>query len=226
MLEDETEQAVRATMLLEGAGHKVHVFSRGKALLRDLRSETYEVILLDWGIPDVSGFDVLKAIRMQLSLRTPVIFLTHRDSESDVVEALQAGADDFLVKPPRERELLARVHAAGRRLHAGTPALRTLKVGPFTLDLVAGTIERERLRFELTRREFEVAAVLFSNVGRVLSRGHIMEAVWGDDAGATTRTVDVHVSRVRKTLGLSSAIGVSLKAVYGYGYRLESTSNP
>jgi two-component system, OmpR family, response regulator RegX3 len=222
MLEDETEQAIRATSLLEGAGHKVHVFSRGKALLRDLRTETYEVILLDWGIPDISGIEILKAIRTQLSLRTPVIFLTHREAESDVVEALEAGADDFLIKPARERELLARVQAAGRRLHLGPPAQRTLKVGPFTIDLVARTIERDGSRFELTRREFEVAALLFSNVGRVLSRGHIMEAVWGEDAGATTRTVDMHVSRVRKTLGLSSAIGVSMKAVYGYGYRLEA----
>lgn len=226
MLEDETEQAARATMLLEAAGHKVHVFGRGKALLRDLRSETYEVILLDWGIPDLSGFEVLKTIRMQLSLRTPVIFLTHRDSESDVVEALQAGADDFLIKPARERELLARVSAAGRRLHAGALTFGSLTVGPFVLDLGARMIERDGSRFELTRREFDVAALLFNNVGRVLSRGHIMEAVWGEDASATTRTVDMHVSRVRRSLGLSTAIGVSLKAVYGYGYRLELGSNP
>lgn len=100
MLEDESDHADRAAALLRGAGHQVHIFSRGRALLRDLRSETYELIILDWEIPDVLGYDVLRTIRGMMALRTPVLFLTHRDAEDDVVAALEAGADDFLIKPP------------------------------------------------------------------------------------------------------------------------------
>jgi two-component system, OmpR family, response regulator RegX3 len=224
MLEDEAEHADRTAALLRGAGHQVHVFNRARAMLRELRNETFELVMLDWEIPDVSGYEVLRTIRGALQLRTPVLFLTHRDSEEDVVQALQAGADDFLIKPPRERELLARVEATARRAQE-VPATQRLEFPPFSIDMQRRQIERAGESFELTRREFDVAALLFRNIGKVLSRGHIMESVWGHDASTTTRTVDMHVSRVRKVLGLSADIGLRLSAIYGYGYRLEWTRN-
>ncbi len=225
LLEDEAEQAERIASLLTDAGHQVNVFSRGRALLKQLNSETYDLILLDWEIPDVSGLEVLQKLRGTLSLRTPVLFLTHRDTEEDVVRALQAGADDFLIKPARERELLARVDAVGRRSQESAHPDEVLEVAPFRLDLKQRRIERAGVEFELTRREFEVAALLFRNLGTVLSRGYIMQAVWGQGDVQTTRTVDMHVSRVRKVLGLSAAIGLRLTAIYGYGYRLERTGS-
>jgi DNA-binding response OmpR family regulator len=223
LLEDEQEHADRTSSLLQNAGHQVQVFTRGAALLRQLHSESYELIMLDWEVPGISGYEVLQTIRRQLAPRTAVVFLTHRDSETDVVQALEAGADDFLIKPPRERELLARVEAAGRRARDGAVVGEMLEVGPFRIDLEHRRIERGLETFELTRREFDVAALLFGNVGKVLSRAHIMQLVWGRSDATTTRTVDMHVSRVRKVLGLSAAIGLRLTAVYGYGYRLESS---
>ncbi len=222
-LDDDVDQADRISALLQGAGHNVYVFNRGRALLGQLRCDTYDLIVLDWEVPDVSGYDVLRAIRAQLEMRTPVLFLTHRDSEADVVQALEAGADDFLIKPPRERELLARVHAVGRRARAPAQSLAAIDSPPFHIDLELHQIVRDGVPLELTRREFEVAVLLFRNVGKVLSRGFIMDAVWGRGDTATTRTVDMHVSRVRKLLGLSAAIGLRLTAIYGYGYRLEHT---
>jgi two-component system response regulator RegX3 len=120
--------------------------------------------------------------------------------------------------------LLARVESTGRRSHDVSAPVGVLELSPFRIDLQRRQIDSHGVTIELTRREFDVAALLFRNVGKVLSRGHIMEAVWGHDASATTRTVDMHVSRVRKTLGLSAAIGLRLIAIYGYGYRLECTT--
>ena len=221
-LEDDPEQADRILSLLQGAGHKAHLFQRGRALLTNLQSENYDLIMLDWEIPDVSGYEVLQSLRGRMDNRTPVIFLTHRDAESDVVQALEAGADDFLIKPPRERELLARVEALGRRVREPAAAA-ILSVSPYRIDLERRQIECEGAVIELTRREFEVAVVLFQHIGSVVSRGFILDSVWGRGDTTTTRTVDMHVSRVRKLLGLSAAIGLRLSAVYGYGYRLERT---
>jgi two-component system response regulator RegX3 len=226
LLEDDIEQAERAASLLSAAGHHVTVFDRGRAMLKQLNGESYDLILLDWEIPDVSGYDVLRAIRGPLALQTPVLFLTHRDAEEDVVQALEAGADDFLVKPPRERELLARVESVARRARDSSTQDQTIVVPPFRIDLQRRQIEIDGVVADLTRREFEVALLLFRNVGKVLSRGHIMQAVWGQSAVTLTRTVDMHVSRVRKVLGLSAAIGLRLTAIYGYGYRLERAGTP
>ncbi len=118
------------------------------------------------------------------------------------------------------------MEAAARRDHDGGARPETLEIACFRVDLERRRIESNGVALELTRREFDVAALLFRNVGKVLSRGHLMEAVWGHDSSTTTRTVDMHVSRVRKVLGLSAAIGLRLTAIYGYGYRLESTGNP
>jgi DNA-binding response OmpR family regulator len=226
LLEDEIEQAERVASLLGVAGHQVNVFDRGRALLKELNTESYDLLLLDWEIPDVSGYEVLRTLRGQLGVQTPVLFLTHRDSEEDVVQALEAGADDFLVKPPRERELLARVDSVGRRSREGASQDEALEVPPFHIDLKRREIAVNGAIADLTRREFDVALLLFRNVGKVLSRGHIMQVVWGQSAATLTRTVDMHVSRVRKVLGLSASIGLRLTAIYGYGYRLERAGNP
>jgi len=221
-LEDDPDQADRISSLLQAAGHVAHLFQRGRALLSNLQSENYDLIILDWEVPDLSGYEVLQALRGRMSVRTPVIFLTHRDTEKDVVQALEAGADDFLIKPARERELLARMEALARRGREAAPAA-ILEVAPYRIDLERRRIERDGAVIELTRREFEVAVVLFQHVGSVVSRGFILDSVWGRGDTTTTRTVDMHVSRVRKLLGLSAAIGLRLAAVYGYGYRLERT---
>jgi len=221
-MEDDTDQAEHLRLLLEGAGHTVHVYSRGRALLGKLAHESYDLIIIDWEVPDVSGLEVLRTARAQLLTNTPILFLTHRDSEHDIVQALQAGADDFVVKPPREAEFLARVQALGRRARTDNGVM--IEVPPYRIDLNRSVLSRDDVPIELTRREFEVALFFFRNIGKVVSRAHILESVWGRGGEVTTRTVDTHVSRLRSALGLSAANGVRLTPVYGYGYRLETVA--
>jgi two-component system, OmpR family, response regulator RegX3 len=220
VLEDDAEQAEHVRLLLEASGHSAHVYHRGRPLLAKLAHESYDLIVIDWEVPDISGYDVLRTAREQLLTRTPILFLTHRDSERDVVQALEAGADDFLVKPPRDREFLARIEALGRRSRPGSG--QVIDVPPYQIDTGQSSIRRDGVVVELTRREYEVALFFFRNLGKVVSRAHILQAVWGRGGDITTRTVDTHVSRLRSALGLSAQSGVRLTPVYGYGYRLEA----
>ncbi len=220
LLEDDGDQASWIADLLRSAGHQVDAVDRGRTLLRRVSTESYDLLVLDWELPDISGLEVLRAIREQLVTNTPVLFLTHRDRESDIVDALEAGADDYLVKPPRNRELISRVTALARRSGSGAK-VEVLDVGQFRIDVERRILERDGRTVELTKREFDVAVMLFRNLGKVVSRSHMLMTVWGNTDGSTTRTVDTHVSRVRIALGLSTASGVRLTPVYGYGYRLE-----
>jgi two-component system, OmpR family, response regulator RegX3 len=219
LLEDDPHQADRITRLLEDNGDVVHAFSRGRALLSKLAHESYDVILIDWEVPDLSGYDVLRSARGELLNQTPVLFLTHRDSEENIVQALEAGADDYLVKPHRDRELLARLQALARRGRS-VPA-GTIDVPPYRIDIATARILRGGEPVTLTRREYQLGLFLFQNLGKVVSRAHLLESILGVGEAVTTRTVDTHVSRLRFALGLSAQSGVRLTPVYGYGYRLE-----
>ncbi len=218
LLEDDLAQAEGVRRLLEPT-HTVHHYARGRQLLGKLTHESYDLLIIDWELPDLSGLDVVKTLRGQLPA-TPILFLTHRDSENDIVQALTAGADDFLVKPAREREFLARIKALGRRMQPADG--KPIELPPYKIDVSQSIITRNGTPIDLTRREYEVALFFFRNLGKVLSRSHILENVWGQGGDVTTRTVDTHVSRLRSSLGLSTEIGVRLTPVYGYGYRLET----
>lgn len=223
LLEDDPDQAARLQSLLESAGHHVHLFDRGRALLARLASESFDVVVLDWGIPDLSGYEVLRTIRSQTVADTPVLFLTHRDAEADVVQALEAGADDFIVKPAREREFLARIQALGRRGPERDGAAEVLGACGIRIDISRREITLDGVLVEVTPREFDVAVFFFRNPGKLISRQHLMEVVWGRSTDVSLRTVDTHVSRLRSALGLSAERGIRMSPVYGHGYRLDLT---
>jgi DNA-binding response OmpR family regulator len=151
----------------------------------------------------------------------PVLFATARDAEEDVVAALTGGADDYVVKPLRRQELLARVDALGRRARAATPHAERLEAGAIVIDLGRRVVTRNGEPVDLTQKDFDLAVFLFRNVGQLVSRGHILESVWGRSADLNTRTVDTHISRLRSKLGLTPEHGWRLSAIYQHGYRLE-----
>ena len=225
ILEDETAQADTLSSWLTGAGHDCHVYAAGKSLIKDASRESFDLFVLDWEVPDLSGLHVLRWIRRALPHEIPVLFVTYRDAEQDVVEALNQGADDYLPKPVRRAELLARVSALLRRAWQGSD-IAAAEFPPYRFDVAENRASVSGEEIVLTQKEFAVALFLFRHLGRLVSRGHIFEAVWGRDAELSSRTVDTHVSRVRSKLQLRPENGYRVVPVYSYGYRLERSHEP
>jgi len=150
-----------------------------------------------------------------------VMFITARTEEDDIVTALQKGADDYLAKPVRKMEVLARVNALERRSKKEFQQRELIEVEPYAIDVAQRKIRRNGVEIELTLEEFDLALFLFRHIGQLLSRGHILESIWGRNPDLNTRTVDTHVSRIRNKLELTAENGLRLSSVYFYGYRLE-----
>jgi two-component system response regulator RegX3 len=221
-LEDDASQAKLVLHWAESQGMICRHFSRGTDILREVLRDTYDLVVLDWQVPDLSGEEVLQAIRKSVREPLPVLFTTGRNREEDIVQALRNGADDYLVKPLRRQEFLARVEALLRRARGhGRDDRAPFEAGAFRIDPEGRTLHKAGVAIELTQKEFEVAALLFRNIGRLLSRSYLLDSVWGISADVSTRTVDTHASQLRSKLGLYPEEGWRLSAVYQHGYRLE-----
>lgn len=216
---DKAEEAARICALLENAGYQCEIFKTGEAVIHAMRRRTFDLLLLDWCLPDMSGIEVLQAVRVYPGLNLPVLFVANRVLEDDAVAALTAGADDYLVKPIPERVLLARVAALLRR---SSPKMREIvQVGPYTLDPHSRTIVLHGVQLDVTPREFDLAIFLFRNADKLVHGELLERTVWGKLIGADSRTVTTHLSRLRVKLALRPENGVRLSAVYGLGYRLD-----
>ena len=221
LLEDDVDVGAALQQWLQGAGHDVHHFVSGKAIVREAGRESYDLFVLDWHVPDLSGEDVLKWLREKRKLTTPVLFVTSRDSEEDIVSALTSGADDYMIKPIRRLELLARVEALLRRARPKAADTEAIELPPYRIDVANRVVNFDGAAVEMTDKEYDLTQFLFLNVGRLLSRGHISESVWGRSAEVQSRTVDTHMSRVRKKLEFGPEHGLKLTPIYNFGYRLE-----
>lgn len=224
LLEDDPCQTDLVKLWLHEAGHSCHTFARSRDFMRTLSRDSFDLLLIDWELPDVNGDIVLEWVRVNVQENVPVLFATARDREDDIVRVLRAGADDYLVKPLRKNELLARIEALGRRSKPNTAKSETLSIEEFEVDLERRAIRRNGNEVELTQKDFDLAVFFFRNLGNLVSRGHILETVWGRNPDLNTRTVDTHVSRLRFKLGLVPENGWRLTAVYQHGYRLEKYS--
>jgi len=204
-------------------------FMAGEKLRHVLRNEVFDLLILDWNVPDLDGLELLCWLRCQQKSEVPVILLSSRSSERDVAEALRIGADDYIVKPFRPIELCARVRRL--LLRRGTPVAKEQveRFGAWTFDRasLSATITFSEAstparHFSLTDREFRLVLTLFRNAGTPVSRDYLLESAgYSAEEGVTSRLLDSHVYRLRNKLGLQSGNGVCLQTIYGQGYRLE-----
>ena len=207
--------------VIQEMGNTCQLYETGQACLQDLRRETFDMLIVDWELPDTSGPEVIRWARQHLDASFPILFITHRSEERDIVEGLQCGADDFMTKPVRVAELKARMHALLRRAYPQcTDDVQSF--GPYTFTRSSLTVTFGGKEVVLTYREFALAMLLFQNAGRLMSRDHLREAVWGQNSEVLSRSLDTHVSRLRQVLQLRPGNSYSIAAVYGLGYRLDS----
>jgi DNA-binding response OmpR family regulator len=218
VVEDEPAIAELQRMYLTREGFGVHLERDGVAGLSAARRLKPVAIVLDVGLPGMDGTEVCKALRDEGDW-VPVLFVTARDDEVDRILGLELGADDYLTKPFSPRELVSRVRAVLRRTQ-GSVAQPPLTLGPVRLDVETREVSVDGVEVLMTVTEFDLLAALMRKPGRVLSREQLLSTVWGYEAAAGTRTVDVHVGQVRAKLG---AAGDLIRTVRGVGY---STARP
>lgn len=222
ILEDDPDQAELLKHWLMHAEHTVDCYADAASFLRAVRHDSFDLYMLDWMLPDLSGIEVLKKLRNEMSDYTSVVIVTAKDEEQSIVRGLEAGADDYLVKPVRQAELVARVAAILRRAAGNKPEEEELDVAPYSVNSKNKTVSLNGEKINLTNREFELALFFFRNAGKMMSRNHMLESIWGiENKSVSTRTVDTHVSRLRKKLMLREENGWILSAIYQHGYRIE-----
>ena len=220
--DDETGVVNHLKAIVDELGHTSVTFSDGNALSQSLVRETYDLVILDWSMPRKDGLETLNWMRTALQERPAVIMMTNRTAKKDITDALNAGADDYITKPEDRDVIAARINAMLRR-KAGSGAFDTKATyGKYDFDRIEQTVTFDGQTVMMTAKEFELADLFFRNRDRTLPRNYIMETIWRTTAALATRTLDMHVSRVRSKLELKPENGFRIFTVFGYGYRLET----
>lgn len=204
---------------LASAGHTVDASSTQAEFLGKLPHTRGDLLLVDWTLPDGSGKDILQWVRRFMGWSTAVVVLTASEDEETVIQALECGADDYVVKKVKPAELMARIAAVTRRVKP--ISLSVTHLGVYEADTTSQRLLVNKEPVSLTQKEFDLAVYLLQNPDKLLSRDHLLNSIWGLNTEVDTRTVDTHISRLRKKLLLDGSYGWKLAPVYGYGYRLE-----
>ncbi|MGY6555804.1 MAG: response regulator transcription factor [Wenzhouxiangella sp.] len=220
IIEDEPVQRLQLESLISIDGYAVISFESSDAFLSSASIDEVDLLLLDWHLPGQSGLELTWHLRLTAQNWIPVIFITAHNDEQRLVEALDAGADDYLVKPVQRAELLARVRAALRR--SGSSATDLSRYPPFGLDKQRREVLLNTRRVKATPKEFELLAFLFLRQGQACSRQTLLAHVWKTQVEIPTRTIDTHISRLKKKFQLDGRHGWLLEGLYQQGYRLVS----
>ncbi|WOE76595.1 response regulator transcription factor [Alterisphingorhabdus coralli] len=208
--------------IIEDMEHVCVSFSDGDKLASALLRDTFDLILVDWNMPGKSGLEIIHWVKESLDEAPAIIMMTSRSAKQDISEALNAGADDYITKPEDETVIAARIGAILRRSAPPHAMTKTVAYGRYEFDRMDQAVSFDGKTVKLTSKEFDLSELLFRNRDRTLSRAYIMETVWRTNADLATRTLDMHVSRLRSKLSLSPENGFRIFTVFGYGYRLET----
>jgi DNA-binding response OmpR family regulator len=223
--DDDAEIIAFLGNIIEAQEHVFTGYSDGTALSNALLRDTFDLVILDWNMPGKTGIQILEWMQDAIDDRPPVIMMTSRTAKQDISDALNAGADDYITKPEDPNVIAARINAILRR-GSGVSAMEpTVQYGDYTLNRIDQTVSHGGQDILLTAKEFELTDLMFRNRDRTLSRRYIMETVWRTNAHLATRTLDMHISRIRSKLALKPENGFRIFTVFGYGYRLETLGN-
>jgi len=221
LVEDDPALAELLEFRFRAEGYHISVTADGDEALLRASEDVPDLVVLDWMIEGTSGIEVGRRLRRnKITAHVPIVMLTARGAEDDMIRGLETGADDYLTKPFSPRELIARVAAIMRRIR---PALagETLAVGDLALDATAHRVSRRGQTLALGPTEFRLLRFFMEHPGRVFSRGQLLDAVWGTDSDIELRTVDVHIRRLRKAIELADATD-PVRTVRSAGYALEA----
>ena len=227
VVDDEASFREGLRVALESEGFEVDLAADGEQALERFRHSAPDLVLLDVMLPRMSGIDVCRQIRTEAN--TPVIMVSARREEIDTVVALEVGADDYVAKPYRVRELVARMRTVLRRSgqHSAEPtAPGQLRIGDVVVDTDRHEVTAADELVELTLKEFDVLVLLMENAGLVVTRGTLIDRVWGYDYVGDTKTLDVHIKRLRSKLEPDPSDPTRILTVRGLGYKFASESDP
>jgi two-component system response regulator RegX3 len=224
IVEDESSFSEAISFLLGKEGFETDIAENGRIALELFKSHAYDLVLLDLMIPEISGIDVCRAIRT--TSMVPIIMLTAKDSEVDKVVGLELGADDYVTKPYSSRELVARIKAVLRRgipESADADSNSAIQVaGRIRMDVERHQVTVNEVLINLPLKEFELLEFLLRNEGRVLTRGQLIDRVWGGDYYGDTKTLDVHIKRLRSKIEEDPANPQLIQTIRGLGYKFEA----
>jgi two-component system response regulator RegX3 len=224
IIEDEVSFSEALSFLLEKEGFETRVAETGKQGIAAFNENQYDLVLLDLMIPEISGIDVCRTIRTSSNI--PIIMLTAKDSEVDKVVGLELGADDYVTKPYSARELVARIKAVLRRgvsdESGSSEGIGIHSVGGIRMDIERHQVTVKGALIPLPLKEFELLEFLMRNSGRVLTRGQLIDRVWGGDYYGDTKTLDVHIKRLRSKIEDDPANPVLIQTIRGLGYKFEA----
>jgi len=220
IVDDDPAQLDLLHAVVAAMGHDCHVFAQGEAFFRAVGRETFDLLIIDWELPDIEGTAIVRNVRERATSAVPILMLTNRSDERDIVTGLTCGADDYMVKSSRVIELRARIAALLRR-GGHMRATEEAVFGRYRFHTTQRNAWMNGQPIALKHKEFDLALTMFSNLGKLISRGYLIETLWGKGADISSRSLDVYFSHIRSKLALRAEHGYRLISVYNHGYRLE-----
>ncbi|HEW92359.1 MAG TPA: response regulator transcription factor [Thermotogaceae bacterium] len=219
VVDDEIPLTEVISAYLINAGYFVDAANDGRSALELFDNREYDLIILDLMLPDIQGEEIIRRIRQRSNV--PVIMLTAKTDEDDVVSGLKLGADDYITKPFSMKVLLARVESVLRRSKDDAPKTSILRIGNIEIDFSDGSVYKNKNRVNLTPTEFKLLSFLASNPGKTYSRGELLKEIWGIDSSIKTRVLDVTIKNIRKKIGDTEKPYKYIHTDFGKGYRFE-----